>query len=38
VQAPWLRPITDASAQERVRELVLQAFAEYEGDTVDAAS
>ena len=33
-----LRPITDASAQERVRELVLQAFAEYEDETVDAAS
>src|SRR5437867_11009680 len=25
-----LRPITDVSAQERVREFVLQAFAEYE--------
>jgi len=25
-----LRPITDTSAQERVRELVLQAYAEYE--------
>src|SRR5437879_10413608 len=25
-----LRPITDTSAQERVRELVLEAFAEYE--------
>ena len=25
-----LRPITDASAQERIRELVLQAFAEFE--------
>ena len=25
-----LRPISDVSAQERVRELVLQAFAEYE--------
>ena len=33
-----LRPITDASAQERMRELVLQAFAEYEDKTVDAAS
>jgi hypothetical protein len=33
-----LRPITDASAQERVRELVLQAFAEYGDETVDAAS
>ena len=33
-----LRPITDASAQERVRELVLQAFAEYEDETVDAVS
>jgi len=28
-----LRPITDASAQERVRELVLQAFAEYVDET-----
>jgi hypothetical protein len=25
-----LRPITDTSAQERIRELVLEAFAEYE--------
>ena len=25
-----LRPITDATAQERVRELVLQAYAEFE--------
>jgi hypothetical protein len=25
-----LRPITDAAAQERVRDLVLQAYAEYE--------
>src|SRR6266516_6545685 len=33
-----LRPIADASAQERVRELVLQAFAEYEDETVDAVS
>ena len=33
-----LRPITDASAQERVRELVLQAFAEYEDETVDQAA
>jgi hypothetical protein len=33
-----LRPITDAGAQERVRELVLQAFAEYQDETVDAAS
>ena len=30
-----LRPITDASAQERVRELVLRAFAEYEDETVN---
>jgi hypothetical protein len=33
-----LRPITDASAQERVRELVLQAFAEYEEETVNQAA
>jgi hypothetical protein len=33
-----LRPITDASAQERVRELVLQAFAEYEDETVNQAA
>ena len=25
-----LRPVTDAAAQERVRDLVLQAYAEYE--------
>jgi hypothetical protein len=28
-----LRPITDTGAQERVRELVLQAYAEYENET-----
>ena len=33
-----LRPITDKSAQERVRELVLQAFAEYEQAATEAAS
>ena len=33
-----LRPLTDVASQERVRELVLQAFAEYEDETVDAAS
>ena len=33
-----LRPITDASAQERVRELVLQAFAEYEDETASEAA
>jgi hypothetical protein len=33
-----LRPITDASAQERVRELVLRAFAEYEDETVNEAA
>jgi hypothetical protein len=26
-----LRPITDVTAQDRIRELVLQAYAEYEG-------
>ena len=33
-----LRPIADASAQERVRDLVLQAYAEYEQQTADVAS
>ena len=33
-----LRPITDAGAQNRVRELVLQAYAEYEQDATEAAS
>ena len=34
-----LRPVADTSAQERVRDLVLQAFAEYEQETaVEAAS
>ena len=33
-----LRPISDTSAQERVRELVLQAFAEYEERAEVAAS
>jgi hypothetical protein len=32
-----LRPIVDTAAQERVRELVLNAFAEYE-DRAEAAS
>jgi len=32
-----LRPITDTSAQERVRELVLQAYAEYEDETANEA-
>ena len=32
-----LRPITDTHAQERVRDLVLQAYAEYESAT-EAAS
>src|SRR5438094_7753937 len=30
-----LRPIADVSAQERIRELVLQAFAEYEQTATD---
>jgi hypothetical protein len=30
-----LRPIADTSAQERVRELVLQAYAEYEEQVTD---
>src|SRR5437588_11177236 len=34
-----LRPIADTSAQERIRDLVLQAFAEYEeGAAREAAS
>jgi hypothetical protein len=31
-----LRPIEDTQAQERIREIVLQAFAEYEIATADA--
>jgi len=33
-----LRPIADMSAQERIRELVLQAYAEYEEAATEAAS
>ena len=33
-----LRPINDTSAQNRVRELVLQAYAEYENEATEAAS
>ena len=33
-----LRPIADATAQERVRELVLQAYAEYEDETASEAA
>jgi hypothetical protein len=33
-----LRPISDTSAQERVRQLVLEAFAEYEERAAIAAS
>ena len=33
-----LRPIADVAAQERIRELVLQAYAEYEDTTTEAAS
>ena len=32
-----LRPIADVNAQERIRELVLQAYAEYEEAVVSAA-
>ncbi len=32
-----LRPIVDTTAQERVRELVLQAYAEYEQETANEA-
>ena len=33
-----LRPIADTSAQNRVRDLVLQAYAEYEETAAEAAS
>jgi hypothetical protein len=33
-----LRPIADAASQERVRDLVLQAYAEYEETAAQAAS
>ena len=33
-----LRPIADTAAQERVRDLVLQAYAEYEETPTEAAS
>jgi hypothetical protein len=33
-----LRPIADASAQDRIRDLVLQAYAEYEETATQAAS
>ena len=33
-----LRPIADIAAQERIRELVLQAYAEYEQEATEAAS
>jgi hypothetical protein len=33
-----LRPIADTSAQERIRDLVLQAYAEYEETASEAAS
>src|SRR5947208_13868814 len=33
-----LRPIADTSAQNRVRDLVLQAYAEHEQETVEASS
>ena len=33
-----LRPITDTHAQERVRDLVLQAYAEYEESAAKVAS
>ena len=33
-----LRPIADVSAQERIRELVLQAYAEYEDAASEVAS
>ena len=33
-----LRPVADATSQERVRDLVLQAYAEYEDSATQAAS
>ena len=33
-----LRPIGDVSAQERIRDLVLQAYTEYENQTADATA
>jgi hypothetical protein len=33
-----LRPIADTNAQDRIRDLVLQAYAEYERETTEAAS
>jgi hypothetical protein len=33
-----LRPISDVNAQERIRELVLQAYTEYEEAATEAAS
>ena len=33
-----LRPIADAASQEQVRDLVLQAYAEYEQTATEAAS
>ena len=33
-----LRPIGDATAQDRIKELVLQAYAEYEETATEAAS
>jgi hypothetical protein len=33
-----LRPVADAGSQERLRDLVLQAYAEYEQAAADAAS
>ena len=33
-----LRPVTDSTAQDRIRDLVLQAYAEYEEASAEAAS
>jgi hypothetical protein len=33
-----LRPVAETSAQERVRDLVLEAYAEYEAEATEAAS
>jgi hypothetical protein len=33
-----LRPVADTNAQERIKQLVLQAYAEYDGTVDEAAS
>ena len=38
IEVALLRPVADAAAQERVRELVLQAYAECEEGATTSAS